>query len=80
MTSTVLTENEIQDIYANIPPAELRDVAKPADPDDEEAKQDFILKRKMHLEKGRRIARCNQTQGRRLLDFVTSMTPRVRNN
>ena len=37
------TENEIKDIRANIPPVELRDVAKPVDSDDEEAKQDFLL-------------------------------------
>lgn len=70
-----MTENEIQDIRANIPPVELRDVAKPADSDDEEAKQDFLLKRKIQFEKEQCIARCNQTQGRRLLDFVTSMAP-----
>ena len=70
-----MTENDIQDIRSNIPPLELREVPKPADSDDEEAKQDFQLKRKIHLEKGRRIARQNQMQGRRLLDFVNSMEP-----
>ena len=75
LKTTDLTGREIQDIRTNIPPVPLRDVAKPADSDDEEAKQDFLLKRKIHLEKGRRIARRNQIQGRRLLDFVTSMEP-----
>ena len=73
-----LSEEEVHDIRANIPPVELRDIAKPADSDDEEAKQDFLLKRKIYLEEGRRIARRNQTQGRRLLDFVTSMAPTSR--
>ena len=59
LKTTDLTGSEIQDIRTNIPPVPLRDVAKPADSDDEEAKQDFLLKRKIHLEKGRRIARRN---------------------
>ena len=61
LKTTDLTENEIQDIRANIPPVELRDVAKPADSEDEEAKQDFLLKHKIQFEKEQRIARCNQT-------------------
>ena len=75
LKTSALTGSEMQDIRANIPPVPLRDVTIPADSDDEEAKQDFLLKRKIHLEKGRRIARRNQIQGRRLLDFVTSMEP-----
>lgn len=38
-------------------------------------KKDFLLKQKIHLEMGRRIARNNQTQARRLLDFVTCREP-----
>ena len=37
-----LTRHEIQEICANIPPVALRDVGKPADSDNEEAKQVFV--------------------------------------
>ena len=70
-----MTAKESQDLRANIPPVALREVEKPADSDDEEAKQDLLLKRKIHLANGRRIARRNQTQARRLLDFVNSREP-----
>ena len=70
-----MTTLEIQDLCANIPPVALREVEIPADSDDEEAKQDFLLKRKIHLEHGRRIARDKQTQARRLLDYVTTREP-----
>ena len=70
-----MTTLEIQDLRTNIPPVALREVEIPADCDDEEAKQDFLVKHKIHLEHGRRIAQDKQTQARRLLDFVTSREP-----
>jgi len=67
-----LTALEIQDLCTNMPPVPMREVERSDDSDDEEAREDFILKRKIHLEQGRLIARNKQKEARRLLDFVTS--------
>ena len=56
LKTSALTGSEMQDIRANIPPVPLRDVTIPADSDDEEAKQDFLLKRKNSF--GERAPHC----------------------
>ena len=43
------------------------------DSDDEDAKKDLELKRKMNLEKGRRVARENQQKGSRIWHAIKSM-------
>ena len=68
-----ITEDQISKIRSSIPPVELGDVDVPADSDDEDAKRDLALKRKIHLENGRRVARSNQRRGRRIVNAIHGM-------
>ena len=70
-----MNSEDIAHLRTTIPPIPIREVDKPPNSDDEDAKKDFNLKRKIHLENGRRVARQNQMKGRRLLEKISGMQP-----
>ena len=50
-----------------------QEIGRVPDSDDEDAKKDLELKRRMNLEKGRRVARENQQKGRRIWHAIKHM-------
>lgn len=68
-----LTEEEIMEIRSEIPMVDKQEIGRVPDSDDEDAKKDLELKRKMNLEKGRRVARENQQKGSRIWHAIKSM-------
>ena len=75
MTRGSTDGDDIAHLRTTISPIPIMEVDKPLNSDDEDAKKDFNLKRKIHLENGRRVARQNQMKGRRLLDKISGMQP-----
>ena len=71
-----LTEEEIKKIRSEVPMVDRREIGGGggADSDDEDAKKDLDLKRKINLEKGRRVARENQRKGSRIWQTIKHMS------
>ena len=61
-----LTEEEIKKIRSEVPMVNRQEIGRVPDSDDEDAKNDLELKRKINLEKGRRVAREHQRKGSRI--------------
>ena len=70
-----MSSDEIAHLRSSIPPNPTREVDEPPHSDDEEAKKDLDMKRKIYLQNGRRVARQNQIKGRRLLDAINDFQP-----
>ena len=69
-----LTEEEIKKIRSEVPMLDRREIGRVPDSDDEDAKKDLELKRKINLEKGRRVARENQRKGSRIWQTIKHMS------
>ena len=67
------TEEEIKEIRSEVSVVDKQDIGRVPDSDDEDAKKDLELKRKMNLEKGRRVARENQQKGSRIWHAIKHM-------
>ena len=68
-----LTEEEIKKIRCEVPMVDRQEIGRVPDSDDEDAKKDLELKRKINLEKGRRVARENQRKGSRIWHTIKHM-------
>ena len=51
-----LTEEEIKEIRSGVSMVDKQEIWRVPDSDDEDAKKDLELKRRMNLEKGRKVA------------------------
>jgi len=68
-----LTEEEIKEIRSEVSMVDKQEIGRVPDSDDEDAKKDLQLKRRMNLEKGRRVARENQQKGSRIWHAIKHM-------
>lgn len=68
-----LTEEQIKEIRSKISMVDKQEIGRVPDSDDEDAKKDLELKRRMNLEKGRRVARENQQKSSRIWHAIKHM-------
>ncbi|XP_068728061.1 uncharacterized protein [Montipora capricornis] len=73
-----LTKEEINKIRSEIPMVGRQEIGRVPDSDDEDAKKDLQLKRKINLENGRRVARENQRKGSRIWHTIKHMSEDTR--
>ena len=65
-----LTEKEIKKIRSEVPKVGRQEIGWVPGSDNEDAKKDLELKRKINLEKGIRVARENQGKGSRIWHMI----------
>ena len=69
-----LTEEEIKKVRSEVSMVDRQEIGRVPDSGDEDAKKDLELKRKINLEKGRRVARENQRKGSRIWHTIKHMS------